>query len=361
MLVYIQRKHINQFLIHFFLWASISVLFLFAYIFEYRRVPQGMPVRLLAIMVLFYFNYFFLVPKILLKRTTLTYVLICFLLITAVGLAINLCYPPRAPKFISSPASIPEITAAPPKLSDFPPGRFYRYRDNPFFNQIFTMLILSTPFFVSALLRVYIEWGKNEELRKKVESEKTSSELQFLKTQLNPHFLFNSLNAIYSLSAKSSKDTSEAIINLSELMRYMLYEADKDLVPLRKELEYIKNYVQLQRLRLSDSVNVKLKISGEDRNKVIPPLLFISFIENAFKYGTDYEGKTYVEINLLIENGSIYFRVENRIGTYRKQKKSSGVGLQNVKNRLNLLYPESHELEVKNDGETYCVTLNLYL
>ncbi|MGX1929924.1 sensor histidine kinase [Flagellimonas sp. 2504JD4-2] len=355
--MYFRKKHLNQFLIHFFLWASFCVFFLFPYIFEFRRLPQGMPIRFLAIMLLFYFNYFILVPKILLKRTTLTYVLVCLLLITVVGLAINLGYPPNPARFTEYSAKFP----MPSKFPKPPFNRVYKLRANPFFNQLIIMAILSAPLFVSALLRVYNEWRKNEDLRIKVENEKANSELQFLKTQLNPHFLFNSLNAIYSLSAKNSKDTSEAIINLSELMRYMLYEADKDLVPLRKELEYIKNYVQLQRLRLSDSVNVKLKISGEDRHKVIPPLLFISFIENAFKYGTDYEGKTHVEINLCIENGSIHFNVENKIGTYRKKKKSSGVGLENVKNRLNLLYPESHQLEVKNDGKTYSVTLDLYL
>ncbi len=353
----LEKKHINQFLIHFFLWASFCTFFLSPYIFEFRSAPEGLHVRFISIMVLFYVNYFFLVPRILLKRTTLTYVLVCLLLISLIGLAINLGYPPN-------PSRLLEYSAKPTLPSGFPKpylDRVSRIRKNPFFNQLIIMTILSAPLFASALLRVYIEWRKNEDLRKKVENEKTHSELQFLKTQLNPHFLFNSLNAIYSLSAKNSKDTSEAIINLSELMRYMLYEANKNLVPLGKELEYIKNYVKLQRLRLSDSVNVTLKISGEDRNKVIPPLLFISFIENAFKYGTDYEGRTYVQINLSIENGSIHFMVENKIGPYTKQKGSSGVGLENVKNRLNLLYPESHELEVTNNGEAYTVILNLYL
>ncbi|WP_243397001.1 sensor histidine kinase [Flagellimonas pacifica] len=347
----------NQFLIHLIMWISFGIFFLFPYVFEFRRIPEGIPVRFLSMIVLFYINYFLLVPKILLKRTTLTYVLVCLLLITVTGLFINLKYPPNASRLI-------EYCAKPHYPSEFPNpylGSVNRLRSNPVFNQLVIMTILSAPFFASALLRVYIEWRKNEDLRKIVENEKTNSELQFLKTQLNPHFLFNSLNAIYSLSAKNSKDSSEAIINLSELMRYMLYEANKNLVPLRKELEYIKNYVKLQRLRLSDSINVKLKISGDDRHKVIPPLLFISFIENAFKYGTDYEGRTYVKINLSIENGSIHFKVENKIGPYRKQKDSSGVGLENVKNRLKLLYPESHELKVENNGETYTVVLNLYL
>ncbi|GLU45305.1 hypothetical protein Musp01_29290 [Muricauda sp. NBRC 101325] len=223
------------------------------------------------------------------------------------------------------------------------------------------MLNLSAPIFISGLLRMYVEWRKNEDLRQVVEKEKVSSELQFLKTQLNPHFLFNSLNAIYSLSVKNSSNTSEAIISLSELMRYMLYEADKERVPLAKEIDYIKNYVQLQRLRLSDSVNVKLKISGDERDKEVPPLLFISFIENAFKYGTDYTGKTFVNINISINQNNIVLRVENKIGVQRKQNKNSGVGLENIKNRLRLLYPNTHELNITDNGENYIVNLTLNL
>ncbi|MEP4947033.1 MAG: histidine kinase, partial [Flavobacteriaceae bacterium] len=160
---------------------------------------------------------------------------------------------------------------------------------------------------------------------------------------------------------KKSPDTSDAIINLSELMRYMLYEADKGFVPLKKELEYIQNFVKLQRLRLSHSENVKLKISGEYRGKIIPPLLFISFIENAFKYGTDFEGKTNVRINLSINDHSLHLYVMNKIGVFKKKSKNSGVGLTNIKNRLNLLYPDSHELVVNNDGKIYEINLTLKL
>nr|WP_293294533.1 histidine kinase [Allomuricauda sp.] len=230
-----------------------------------------------------------------------------------------------------------------------------------FLRQVINMVNLSVPIFVSGLLRVYVGWRKNEDLRTQVENENVSSELQFLKTQLNPHFLFNSLNAIYSLSVKNSKNTSEAIISLSELMRYMIYEADKEMVQIHKELNYIKNYVQLQRLRLSDSANVTLKISGEDKGIEIPPLLFISFIENAFKYGTDFKGSTYVAINFVLDNEFIYFTVENRIGPHREPNKNSGVGLQNIKNRLKLLYPKSHELNISDDGQTFKVYLVLNL
>lgn len=338
----LRKEHIRLFIIHFSVWALFYGFFLFPFFFELRQVPPDLPSRLVLTILLFYINYFLLVPRFLLNKNLALYVLTCLTLIITAGLVINFGFSPE-------PKNFPDF-ARPDNI-----------RDNHFIRQLFTMLNLSTPIFISALLRVYVEWRKNEDLRKKVENEKVSSELQFLKTQLNPHFLFNSLNAIYSLSVKSSPNTSEAIISLSELMRYMLYEADKDRVKLGKELEYIKNYVQLQRLRLSDSVNVKLKISGEDRGKEIPPLLFISFIENAFKYGTDYKGKTYVNINLLIQEKAIHLRVENKIGAPRKQSKNSGVGLENIKNRLRLLYPNSHDLQIYDDGKTYIVDLTLNL
>ena len=338
----IERKHIQVFFIHFSIWALFYGFFLYPFFLQLRQVPPDLPVRLVLTIVLFYINYFLLVPKFLLKKNTWTYILICLAIIITVEVVINMNF-----SFEPKP----------------PPGfnRDESFREGGWTRQVFMMLSLSAPFFISALLKVYVEWRRNEDLRKKVENEKVSSELQFLKTQLNPHFLFNSLNAIYSLSVKGSSKTSEAIISLSELMRYMLYEADKDKVKLGKELEYIKNYVQLQRLRLSDSANVKLKISGEERGKEVPPLLFISFIENAFKYGTDYKGRTYVNIGLLISEKSIHLRVENKIGAHRKQTKDSGVGLENIKNRLRLLYPDSHKLLITDNGETYVVDLNLNL
>ncbi len=346
-----EKRHIRLFFIHLFLWALVYGFFLFPFFFQLRQLPPNLPIRLVLTIVLFYFNYFVLVPQLLLKKRTLIYLITCISLIVVAGLVVHLGFTPRPnnPPFFPRP----DINQSLPLRG---PGRPWR-----FMGHIFTLINLSAPIIVSGLLRLYIEWRKNEDLRKKVENEKVSSELQFLKTQLNPHFLFNSLNAIYSLSVKNSNRTSDAIISLSELMRYMLYEADNDMVPLNKELEYIKNYVQLQRLRLSDSANVKLKISGEDKGKKVPPLLFISFIENAFKYGTDFKGRTYVNIILLIEEKTIHFKVENKIGAHRGHNKNSGVGLENIKNRLKLLYPNSHELKITNTGEMYLVDLILQL
>ena len=334
---------VKIFLIHILVWALLYAFFLFPFFFQLGQIPPDLPMRLGLTIVLFYINYFYLVPKLLLKKGTGYYIMVCLLLIAVSMLVINYGLAPK-------PQFVPEFQGnRPPPINE----RAIHF--------LFAMMNLSAPFFVSSFLRVYLEWRKNEDLRKKVENEKVNSELQFLKTQLNPHFLFNSLNTIYSLSVKKSSGTPDAIISLSEMMRYMLYEADKDKVPLSKELEYIKNYVQLQKLRLSDSANVTLKISGEEKGKDIAPLLFISFIENAFKYGTDYTGKTFVDISFVIGQNTIKFSIKNIIGAYRKQEANSGVGLENTRNRLQLLYPGSHDLQIFDIGENYIVNLTLDL
>lgn len=342
----IERKHIRTFLVHFLLWSLFYIFLLSPFFFQLGLVPPDMPARLAVTVLLFYINYFLLVPKFLLKKNTFLYIVLCLLIVGLSGFIINFFFSPEP--------------AQPLSLAREEGIRFKVAHPIPI-APLFTMFNLSIPIFISALLKVYVEWRRNEDLRRKVVNEKVSSELQFLKAQLNPHFLFNSLNAIYSLSVKSSPSTSGAIISLSELMRYMLYEADRDKVLLEKEVEYIRNYVQLQRLRLSDSANVTLKISGQYKGREVPPLLFISFIENAFKYGTDYKGSTYVDIILSTTERAVQLKVKNIIGAQRENKRHSGVGLENIKNRLRLLYPDSHELQITDNGETYEVDLTLDL
>ncbi|MDE3741997.1 sensor histidine kinase [Maribacter polysaccharolyticus] len=341
----LQKKNIPQVLVHVFLWFALYGLLLYPFFALSRPLPSGLLIKIMTATLLFYINYFFLVPHLLLNGKRLSFLLVTLSLLGFVILLMHNLYPPFQEGEY---------------LNTLPPEPFQndllRFR-----LPLMPIINFGVPLLFSTMLRVYTGWQKNEDLRKSIEKEKVQSELQFLKAQLNPHFLFNSLNTIYSLSVKKSNDTSEAIINLSELMRYMLYEADKDKVPLDKEIEYIKSYVALQRLRLANSENVNLKITGDDHKKYVPPLLFISFIENAFKYGTDYFGKTKVQINFLILQDSIHFNVVNSIGNQKPKTNSSGLGLENIKSRLKYLYPNSHELVITDDGETYNVDLKINL
>lgn len=340
------KQYIPQILVHVFIWCVLYGLLLYPFFTLPRPVPIDLLILILAATVMFYINYFYLVPHFLLNEKKIQYITVSVLVFGLVIYGTHLIFPPLTPRGLPNP-----MHPFQPPQNDLLSFRF----------RLIPIITFGVPYLFSTMLRVYVGWQKNENLRKSIEKEKIQSELQFFKAQLNPHFLFNSLNTIYSLSVKQSDDTSEAIINLSELMRYMLYEADKGLVPLQKEIDYIKSYVALQRLRLANSENVTLKISGDDKEKRIPPLLFISFIENAFKYGTDYNGKTMVKINLSINEESIHFRVVNKIGNHKAKSKSSGLGLENVKNRLKYLYPDLHVLQITDDGKTYEVDLTINL
>ncbi|MEC7771548.1 MAG: histidine kinase [Bacteroidota bacterium] len=190
---------------------------------------------------------------------------------------------------------------------------------------------------------------------------KTRTELEYLKAQLNPHFLFNSLNCIYSLVRDNSKEASNAVIILSELMRYTLYESNQDRVLLSKDIENIKNYVSLQKLRLSNSEKVHLKIKGDFDKQRIAPLIMMTFIENAFKYGTDFDGRTEVNIVIQVIGNHLFFDISNLRGNRNIDKNNSGIGLNNVKGRLNLLYPHTHRLEINKGNSIFNVKLHLTL
>ncbi|WP_417444752.1 sensor histidine kinase [Joostella sp.] len=300
---------------------------------------------------LFYLNYYFLVPKLLLKKKIIPYLFVSLIVILVVNYIMERTLPPDIM------FNREEVRGLPPAID----RRFNFPRDEWFRFKMFLGPAIGAAFYfvVGTIIRVYIEWNNNERLREKTETEKVNSELQFLKTQLNPHFLFNSLNAVYTLSIKKSPDTSEAIISLSELMRYMIYEANKEIVSLDKELDYIKSYIQLQRLRLPNAEEVYFNIYGDEREKTIKPLLFISFIENAFKYGTDYRGNTWIKINISIDEDKIHLFVRNKIGIVKKSPESSGIGLENIQNRLKLLYPGAHRLDMQNDGKYYTINLTI--
>ncbi|GAA4112580.1 hypothetical protein GCM10022393_11100 [Aquimarina addita] len=216
-------------------------------------------------------------------------------------------------------------------------------------------------FLLGGIFCLIFDFYKRDKISSETEVQRTETELQFLKAQLNPHFLFNSLNSVYSLVRTKSDDAAEAVLTLSELMRYMLYEANQKMVPLLKEIDYIKNYVSLQRLRLSNSEDVTLSIKGEYEHKSMYPLLLISFIENAFKYGTDYKGVTDIQIKIKVEGDILMFTVSNIIGIYKKNIDNSGVGLTNIRKRLELLYPNLHMLTIKEGRERYVVDLTLTL
>ncbi len=339
----LSKKTFKKILIHVVIWvAFIAAILLQSY--YYRQV---IPFKLMMVLgfaiFLFYLNYFYLVPKFLLQKKTLQYVILVIILIFISIFIVNLLH-------------------VDPPIDKFP-NQFPKPNRRGFFHfeYIFPMLFNLAIVVIGTSIRIYEEWNKNERKRHEIEAQKKTTELNFLKNQLNPHFLFNSLNSIYSLTNKKSNDAPEAVITLSELMRYMLYKTDNDFVLLKDELEYIQNYLKLQRLRIVNNENVTLNIHGNVTSQKIRPLLLISFIENAFKHGTDFMGNTEVKIVISIADNKLEFTCVNLKENNKKAKKDSGIGFPNTKERLDLLYPNKHSLEIKEDDNRYFVTLILNL
>ncbi len=216
-------------------------------------------------------------------------------------------------------------------------------------------------FAISAAIKITNEWFKAEKEKKEMENEKLNSELAFLKSQVNPHFLFNILNNICSLARKKSDNTENAIIQLSRIMRYMLYDSKNDKVSLEKEVEYLQNYIDLQRLRISDSVHINFTIEGDINGIMVEPMLLIPFVENAFKHGVSYLVESNIDILLKIDQGVLHFHVENnRIKKIDDPvQQESGIGLKNVLRRLDLLYPGTHIINIDETAAKYIV--NLYI
>ena len=196
----------------------------------------------------------------------------------------------------------------------------------------------------------------NNQLRK-VEKEKMQSELSFLKAQINPHFLFNTLNSIYALAIKKSDKTADAVVQLSELMRYIITNANDDVISLDKEINYINNFVELQKTRLGNTVTINYKVEGNQYGKCITPLILISFIENAFKHGVNPNQDSEIKIQINIEGENLILFVSNN--KVKSSPSESGIGLQNTIERLTHLYPNTHELIIDDNPETYNVTLKI--
>lgn len=207
------------------------------------------------------------------------------------------------------------------------------------------------------------DWIGHQEKLKDLEKQNLKNELEFLKSQIQPHFFFNTLNNLYSLTLKKSDLAPEVVLKLSDLMSYMLYESDSQETTLRKEIEHIKNYLDLESLRFGKRLHLQLSILGETDLKKIPPLLLLPFIENAFKHGTSHEtGEIHLQIKLQVNANQLLFEVTNpRFEHAQSRKKHKGLGLKNVIRRLDLLYANRYVLNIQPTAKEYFISLQLPL
>jgi len=216
-------------------------------------------------------------------------------------------------------------------------------------------------FVFSTGIKVINQWLRSEQRNKEIVNEKLQAELSFLKAQINPHFLFNTLNNIYALASAQSEKTAPAVMKLSSIMRYVLTEARNDLVPLEKEIQFTTHYIELQKMRLTDKSTVEFTVKGETMGKQVAPLLLLPFIENAFKYGVSTRELSPICILLEIKKDSMYFRVVNHkhINSSSKMVDNTGIGIHNTRRRLDLLYPDRHTLAIDDQPVEYTVHLNI--
>jgi two-component system sensor histidine kinase AlgZ len=292
-------------------------------------------------MMIAYLNYFYLLPRFLAKKNLGQY-LLEFLIPFAVLIFLRV----HLERYL---------------LSTYSQRVDYLY--TPQFVVHITAVTLFIVIFVG-MLRFAQEWFELETRKKEVENEKLTAELNFLKAQINPHFLFNTLNNLYYLAYTQSPNTTEVIEKLSQMMRYMIYDSNYPLVPLSKEIDYMQNYISLEKLRLNNQIPICLEIKGNPDQVMIVPLIFITFLENAFKHGvSNNQPNAWVRILIDLQGKECVYKVENSkipsAGMVTGEK--SGIGLQNVRRRLDLSYPDHYALQVEDLPDRYAVQLKLTL
>ena len=216
-------------------------------------------------------------------------------------------------------------------------------------------------FVFSTGIKVINQWLRSEQRNKEIASEKLQAELSFLKAQINPHFLFNTLNNIYALASAQSELTAPAVMKLSSIMRYVLTEAKNDLVPLEKEILFTTHYIELQKMRLTDKTSIDFTINGDPLGRQIAPLLLLPFVENAFKYGISTRECSPIRILLDIQADSLYFCISNHkhFNSTLRMADNTGIGISTTKRRLDLLYGERSELTIDDKSNEFSVQLKI--
>lgn len=228
-----------------------------------------------------------------------------------------------------------------------------------FLRDIFTVIMFTI---LAVAVRMTIEWYKTEQEKVQIEAVASQAELQNLKNQLNPHFLFNTLNNIYSLISIDKDKAQNAVIGLSKILRYVLYDNNQDKVTLDKELSFTRNYIELMSLRLTDKVGLRVNIPEHANSQIIAPLLFITLIENAFKHGVSQTESSFIDIDIEVHDSTVKCIVKNSFFPKRENDYSgSGIGITNLKRRLTLLYPKKHEYDISLLDNIYISTLTIQL
>jgi sensor histidine kinase YesM len=269
-------------------------------------------------------NYYFIIPKLYFKKKQLQFII-------ALIVSLILCL-------------LPDII-----LNQFSTSK---HHFTYFVNAQITLFLFISIFFITYSIKI------NQQLSE-IQIGVKNAQLSFLKGQINPHFLFNTLNSIYSLAVTKSDEAPSAIVKLSNMMRYTVTEVENEFVTLEKEIQFLDNYIALQKIRLGNTCYIDFKFENKNPNEKIIPMLFIPFVENAFKYGISAEEKALIQIEIINSDGALEFKIYNKKLNKNPQETSTAIGISNTKKRLDLLYLNQHNLKITETANTFLVDLKI--
>jgi sensor histidine kinase YesM len=357
----------NRILLHVFMWLGFAVLLFLSYVIGYHLMYFDavlLTLRMAAVnMIVFYMLFYLLLPK--MFSGSKTRIIMLLLLVFPVSIFVWMA----ATYFISLfyYALGLEITFG--ELKDV----IKKSANQTFLEAVSPKRMLSQTIIIISLLspfcfaKILVEITKLYNKKFQIEREKTALEIQniqiekdFLKAQLNPHFLFNTLNNLYGLTVRKDNLAPELILNLSDIMSYTLYESNTEIVRLEKELDFIKNYIALEKMRYADDANIQVTIEGQTAGLFVAPLLTFTFIENAFKYGLKSKN-AFVKLDIKMENNTFWFSLENDSEATENDSDFGGIGVENARKRLELLYPDQYKLEIKRMENSFKVDLKIVL
>lgn len=329
---------------HFLGWLGYFVF----WFLQYNIVPSGTNevLKLITLQLLFhavavYFNNFYLIPQFLYKQKVFGFISIYIIMIVVIGVCHYYCN-------LYFFADIDNY--------------FYEYR-SAYEGISITVLMVIFVTTIPAWFMVNSDKLKSDNDTKQLINDKIEEELKFLKAQINPHFLFNSLNTVFNLIDSNTEIAKNTLVQFSEILRFQLYEASNNTINLQKEIEYIKSYAAIEKIRKGDVLKVDI-FENITTLVEVPPLLLLTFVENAFKHVSNLNAGNYVIIEMETIKNDFHFRIKNSIDQFQNSFADSnncGIGLKNIKRRLNLLYPNKHDLDITTANNSFCVHLKIQI
>ena len=345
----IRKQVISENALYFFIWSSVFLVpFMSAGLFPSKQMDFTLVMiawlKVLPFYLLFVLNNFFLY-RFVYRKKRWGYYIVASILIFIVFSGLEWYERSNIALALSVGTAGEAIEAQHVSLSVF-----------PWWGNMISAFLM---FVANNGIRTFYDNMQRDEDFERLQRQNIQAEMYYLKHQINPHFLMNTLNNIHALVDIDAEAAKQSIIQLSDMMRYVVYDTGANSISLRDDMKFVKNYIELMRIRYTEDVNISFSYQQQLHGKVdVPPLIFIVFVENAFKHGVSYNASSYINIDIKCEGGYVIGYFENSISEKSRNVKP-GIGLENVSKRLDLIYGSDYDLNVENDGQRYCVTLKI--